>query len=229
MVLRSTTSRVTSTGSLPATIISTTRHGECPPCCNLASFRRPSVKRRDGTGLCCRLSLQRFHRNCGTLNGCASPINKPFFLWGFFASAPLAGHHHIRIVVPTTGTHQSFTAIGNGRLPTLSLRHFGGIGLNLMLTIPTPYDKAKLGSRGIPERHRWTGMGFHRLRRRKAASATIDRDGDTPLACERGFRSRMSLKNSAPSGEPIDPRFQIPRGRLGHLSRHSRKRQVPPF
>jgi len=59
------------------------------------------------------------------------------------------------------------------------LRHFGGIGLHLMLAIPTPYDKANIGSRSIPKRHRRTGMGFHRLRRRKADRAIIDHDGDT--------------------------------------------------
>jgi hypothetical protein len=71
--------------------------------------------------------------------------------------------------------------IGNGRLATVSSRRFDGIGLHLMLEIPTPYDKANIGSRSIPEGHRCTGMGFHRLRRRKAARAIIDRDGDTPV------------------------------------------------
>jgi hypothetical protein len=117
------------------------------------------------------------------------------FSMGFLRVGPRAGHHHIRIVAPAPRTDEPLTPIGNGRLATVSLRHFGGIGLNLMLAIPTPYDKANIGSRSIPEGHRWTGMGFNRLRRRKAARAIIDRDGDIPLACERGFRSRMSLKN----------------------------------
>jgi hypothetical protein len=60
-----------------------------------------------------------------------------------------------------------------------TLRHFGGIGLNLMATRLAPHDEANIGSGDIPERHRRAGLRLHRLRRRKAARAIIDCDGDT--------------------------------------------------
>ncbi len=98
---------------------------------------------------------------------------------GFFVSAALASHHHIRIVAAATRTDEPLTPIGNGSVGAESSRRFDGIGLHLMLAIPTPYDKANIGSCSIPEGHRCTGMGFHRLRRRKADRAIIDHDGDT--------------------------------------------------
>ena len=76
-------------------------------------------------------------------------------------SAPLAGHDHIRIVAPATRTDQSFTPIWNGRLGTVSLRHFGGIRLNLTATRLAPHDEANMGSRGVPEGHGWAEIGFH--------------------------------------------------------------------
>jgi hypothetical protein len=78
------------------------------------------------------------------------------------SSAPLgAGHHHIRIVAPATRTDEPLTPIGNGSLGTVSSRHFGGIGLNLMLAIPAPHDEANMGSRRVPERHRRAGLRLH--------------------------------------------------------------------
>jgi hypothetical protein len=55
-------------------------------------------------------------------------------------SPPLAGHDHIRIVTPATGTHQPVTPIRNGSLGAISSRDCGGIGLNLMSAGFTPHD-----------------------------------------------------------------------------------------
>jgi hypothetical protein len=62
---------------------------------------------------------------------------------------------------PAPRTDEPLTPIGNGRFGAVSLRHFGGIGLNLMLAIPAPHDQANTGSSGIPKRHRGTGLRLH--------------------------------------------------------------------
>jgi hypothetical protein len=41
-----------------------------------------------------------------------------------------AGHDHVRVVAPATRTDQPLMPIGNGSLGAVSLRHFGGSGLN---------------------------------------------------------------------------------------------------
>jgi hypothetical protein len=44
-------------------------------------------------------------------------------------SASLAGHHHIGIVAPATGTDEPVPPIGNGSLRAVSSHHLGGIGI----------------------------------------------------------------------------------------------------
>ncbi len=83
-------------------------------------------------------------------------------------------------MAPAPGTDEPLTPIGNGSLATVSLRHFGGIGLNLMLAIPTPYDKANIGSRSIPERHQtppirdYSLFGLEKLGFRNNVPAPLD-------------------------------------------------------
>jgi hypothetical protein len=37
----------------------------------------------------------------------------------------------------------------------------GGIGLDLVTTIPAPHDQADGGRGSAAERHRWAGFGLH--------------------------------------------------------------------
>src|SRR5580704_8683675 len=92
--------------------------------------------------------------NTGMLTGIS---NRSSF--GF--SPPLAGHDHIGIVAPTTGTNEPLMPIENRRLGTVSSRHFGGIGLNLMSAFEAPDDEPNTGSRRTPECHRWAEFGLH--------------------------------------------------------------------
>jgi hypothetical protein len=74
---------------------------------------------------------------------------------------PLAGHHHIGVATPATGTDEPLMPLGNRGLRAVSFGHFGGIRFDLMSAPSTPYDQTNTRRRRAPEGHRWAGFGFH--------------------------------------------------------------------
>jgi hypothetical protein len=69
--------------------------------------------------------------------------------------------HHINLPVPALRAYQPLTPIGYRHLGPVALGHLGGVGLNVMLARLAPYDKANMGSGGVPQCHGWAGIGFH--------------------------------------------------------------------
>jgi hypothetical protein len=60
------------------------------------------------------------------------------------------------------GADQPLSPIGHRCFGAVPLGHLGRVGLNLMLTILAPNDQPDPCGGGATQRHRWTGLGFHR-------------------------------------------------------------------
>src|SRR6516165_2333569 len=68
---------------------------------------------------------------------------------------------HVNLSAAALGTDKPLAPIENGGARAVSLRHLGGVGLNLMLTSFAPDDQPDLGRSGGAKGHRGATIGLH--------------------------------------------------------------------